>query len=104
MKDAKSKSLDTNSDPDRNRLATNGQRLARLLNVLQLIQSAKKYDAKALAKQLGRAARRITRILKILECARIPINAEPSKASLQIEADALRTGYRKISLRCEVRR
>ena len=75
--------------PDAERRVRQCERLARLFQLVRLITSSGKYDANALAKELGCSTRTIFRLLQTLGYAGIPWYLDPHHKSYKV-----REGFR----------
>lgn len=73
--------------PDRDRRIRQADRLARILNVLRLIQSRGKWNAKAIAQELEVTERTVYRDLQALEFAGVPWHFDEVEQSYRVRAD-----------------
>ncbi len=87
MKEAKSKSLDIQSRPDRDRRVRQADRIARVLKVFSLIQSGRNYDVKAIASELNCAERTVARDLEVLTYAGVPWYFDKEHRSYRVPKD-----------------
>jgi predicted DNA-binding transcriptional regulator YafY len=73
--------------PDRDRRVRQADRLARILNVLRLIQSRGKWNAKAIAQELEVTERTVYRDLQALEFAGVPWHFDEVEQCYRVRAD-----------------
>ena len=77
----------TNTRPDRDRRVRQADRLARILTVLQLIQSRGQWNAKAIAQELEVTERTVYRDLQSLEFAGVPWYYDANAESYRVRSD-----------------
>lgn len=77
----------TQRRPDRDRRVTQAERLRRVLGVLQLIQSRGRYNAKAIAQELGCSERTVYRDLEVLSFAGVPHYFDEIEQCYRLAAD-----------------
>lgn len=75
------------SHPDRDRRVRQADRLGRILNVLRLIQSRGKWNAKSIASELEVTERTVYRDLQALEFAGVPWFYDAEEQSYRVRAD-----------------
>lgn len=73
--------------PDRDRRVRQADRLARILNVLRLIQSRGRWNAKAIAQELEVTERTVYRDLQALEFAGVPWHFDEVEQCYRVRAD-----------------
>ena len=73
--------------PDRDRRVRQADRLARILNVLRLIQSRGKWNAKAIAEELEVTERTVYRDLQALEFAGVPWHFDEVEQCYRVRTD-----------------
>jgi predicted DNA-binding transcriptional regulator YafY len=72
---------------DRDRRVTQAERLRRVLGVLQLIQSRGRYNAKAIAQELGCSERTVYRDLEVLAFAGVPHYFDEVEQCYRVSSD-----------------
>lgn len=73
--------------PDRDRRVRQNERIARVLGVLNLIQSRGRWNLKAIASELDCSPRTIQRDLEVLEFAGVPWYVDPADKCYRVRAD-----------------
>ena len=73
--------------PDRDRRVRQHARMARVLHVLQLIQSRGRWNAKAIAEELDCSERTVYRDLEVLEFAGVPWHFDEADQCYQVRPD-----------------
>jgi len=73
--------------PDRDRRVRQNERMARVLGVLQLIQSRGRWNAKAIAAELGCSERTVYRDLEVLEFAGVPWHFDEREQCYRVRPD-----------------
>jgi predicted DNA-binding transcriptional regulator YafY len=73
--------------PDRDRRVRQNDRMARVLGVLSLIQSRARWNAKAIADELGVSERTVYRDLEVLEFAGVPWFFDESERCYRLRSD-----------------
>lgn len=76
-----------NAKPDRDRRVRQADRLARILNVLRLIQSRGKWNARSIAEELEVTERTVYRDLQALEFAGVPYYFDDAEQSYRVRSD-----------------
>ncbi|HWL08242.1 MAG TPA: WYL domain-containing protein [Planctomicrobium sp.] len=73
--------------PDRDRRVRQNERIARVLNVLNLIQSRGRWDLRAIAEELGCSERTVRRDLEVLEFAGVPHYRDERTGCVRVRPD-----------------
>lgn len=73
--------------PDRDRRVRQSERMARVLSVLELLQSRGRWNAKAMAEELGCSERTIHRDLEVLQFAGVPYYFEKEDQCYRVRPD-----------------
>jgi predicted DNA-binding transcriptional regulator YafY len=73
--------------PDRDRRVRQNARVARILSVLNLIQSRGRWTARAIAEELESSERTVYRDLQVLEFAGVPWYRDPSDHTIRVRPD-----------------
>jgi len=73
--------------PDRDRRVRQNARVARVLSVLNLIQSRGRWTARAIAEELESSERTVYRDLEVLEFAGVPWYRDPSDHTIRVRPD-----------------
>lgn len=87
MEKKKSVQRPAKGKPDSERRLRQADRLARILKVLQLIQSRGRWDAKALSQEIECSERTVYRDLAVLELAGVPWTYEKESCSYRVRPD-----------------
>lgn len=73
--------------PDRDRRVRQNARVARILSVLNLIQSRGRWTAKSIAEELESSERTVYRDLEVLEFAGVPWYRDPTDHTIRVRPD-----------------
>ena len=85
--DRTKKAPSTQKRPDRDRRVRQSERMARVLSVLELLQSRGRWNAKAMAEELGCSERTIHRDLEVLQFAGVPYYFEKEDQCYRVRPD-----------------
>lgn len=86
-KKAQSKKTPSKKRPDRDRRVRQSERMARILSVLELIQSRGRWDVKAIAQELGWSERTIHRDLDVLSYSGVPFHYDEKDRCYRVRPD-----------------